>query len=389
MTKRSLTVAMRLGLGFTTLVLLLCVVATLAIFRMAALNGALSEVATDRWPKVELGQQVTDAVNLIGLELRNMMLATSKDDVRASKDRVFEARKTIVADIEKLDKMITLPHGRELLQKIREVREKYVAGQDKLIKLIEDGNDKDARAYLQTELRPVLSAYRSAVHELIKYQAELLDQSATHGAESYQTARNVMLALTAIALLLAVGIGYWITRSLTRELGGEPHTAGDVARAIGRGDLTVTVPVRAGDDSSVMASMHSTVAQLTKTIAHVKQSVDEIAVASREIAAGNQDLSQRTEEQASSLEETASSMEEMTSTVKQTADNAGQANQLAMAARQQAEKGGWFKTHPEPAARIGKLKVELARPYYKGSDKNPSLVERLTKNLVLSLKSNT
>ena len=33
-------------------------------------------------------------------------------------------------------------------------------------------------------------------------------------------------------------------------------------------------------------------------------------------------------------------MEEMTSTVKQTADNAGQANQLAMAAREQAEKGG-------------------------------------------------
>ena len=33
-------------------------------------------------------------------------------------------------------------------------------------------------------------------------------------------------------------------------------------------------------------------------------------------------------------------MEEMTSTVRQTADNAGQANQLAMAARQQAEKGG-------------------------------------------------
>jgi methyl-accepting chemotaxis protein len=59
-----------------------------------------------------------------------------------------------------------------------------------------------------------------------------------------------------------------------------------------------------------------------------------------EISKGNTNLSQRTEEQASSLEETASSMEEMTSTVKQTADNAGQANQLAMAARQQAEKGG-------------------------------------------------
>jgi methyl-accepting chemotaxis protein len=45
-------------------------------------------------------------------------------------------------------------------------------------------------------------------------------------------------------------------------------------------------------------------------------------------------------DRSSSLEETASSMEEMTSTVKQNADNAGQANQLATAARDQAEKGG-------------------------------------------------
>ena len=60
----------------------------------------------------------------------------------------------------------------------------------------------------------------------------------------------------------------------------------------------------------------------------------------KEIAAGSGHLSQRTEEQSSSLEETASSMEEMTSTVKQNADNASQANQLAVAARDQAEKGG-------------------------------------------------
>ena len=59
-----------------------------------------------------------------------------------------------------------------------------------------------------------------------------------------------------------------------------------------------------------------------------------------EISAGNANLSQRTEEQSSSLEETASSMEEMTTTVKQNADNAAQANQLALAARDQAEKGG-------------------------------------------------
>ena len=66
----------------------------------------------------------------------------------------------------------------------------------------------------------------------------------------------------------------------------------------------------------------------------------EVSRGAEEISAGTVNLSQRTEEQSSSLEETATSMEQMTTTVKQNAANAGQANQLAMAARGQAESGG-------------------------------------------------
>jgi len=79
---------------------------------------------------------------------------------------------------------------------------------------------------------------------------------------------------------------------------------------------------------------------LTETVSKVKLAAEEIHRGAQEISAGNSNLSLRTEEQAASLEETASSMEEMTTTVKQNADNAGQANQLAMAAREQAEQGG-------------------------------------------------
>jgi methyl-accepting chemotaxis protein len=62
--------------------------------------------------------------------------------------------------------------------------------------------------------------------------------------------------------------------------------------------------------------------------------------ASAEISTGSQDLAQRTESQAASIEETAASMHEITTTVKQNADNAQAANQLAVAARDTAEKGG-------------------------------------------------
>jgi methyl-accepting chemotaxis protein len=79
---------------------------------------------------------------------------------------------------------------------------------------------------------------------------------------------------------------------------------------------------------------------ITETVSRVKLAAQEVHRGAQEISAGNANLSMRTSEQAASLEETASSMEEMTTTVKQNADNAGQANQLAMAAREQAEQGG-------------------------------------------------
>ncbi len=86
--------------------------------------------------------------------------------------------------------------------------------------------------------------------------------------------------------------------------------------------------------------INSLMDNLTGLVSRVTRAAEEVSRGADEISQGNTNLSQRTEEQASSLEETASSMEQMTSTVKQNADNASQANQLAVAARDEATKGG-------------------------------------------------
>ena len=75
-------------------------------------------------------------------------------------------------------------------------------------------------------------------------------------------------------------------------------------------------------------------------VSQVRTGTDAIFSASSEIAQGNLHLSNRTEMQAATLENTASSMRELTSTVRQNADNAREANQLAMTATDVAVKGG-------------------------------------------------
>jgi methyl-accepting chemotaxis protein len=115
-----------------------------------------------------------------------------------------------------------------------------------------------------------------------------------------------------------------------------------LVRAANEGDLDRRIQTEG--KSGLLVKMAGGINQLTADMAgmvsQVKAAAGEVHRGAEEITTGNITLSQRMEEQASSLEETASSMEEMTSTVKQNADNAGQANQLAMAARDQAEKGG-------------------------------------------------
>ena len=114
-----------------------------------------------------------------------------------------------------------------------------------------------------------------------------------------------------------------------------------VMKSLAEGDVTQSMSGEFdGEFAELRDSVNSTMNNLLDVVSKIRESSNSISSAAGEIAQGNQDLSQRTEEQASSLQETASSMEELTSTVKQNADNAVQADQLAVGAKEQAEKGG-------------------------------------------------
>ncbi len=115
-----------------------------------------------------------------------------------------------------------------------------------------------------------------------------------------------------------------------------------VVSAAAAGDLRrrISLDGKSGDVAELSRGVNELIDVIMKLVEHIKGTAGEVLLAAEEISTGNGNLSQRTASQASSLEETASSMEEMASTVKQTADNAAQANQLAVDACAQAEKGG-------------------------------------------------
>jgi methyl-accepting chemotaxis protein len=143
-----------------------------------------------------------------------------------------------------------------------------------------------------------------------------------------------------VAVAAAVASAAVFSRWLSRQLGGEPFYAVEVAAQMAAGNLAVEVKTRVGDTRSILAAMAQMRERLAAVVGQVRHNAESVASASAQIAMGNQDLSGRTEEQASALEETAASMEELSTTVRQNADNAGQANQLASSASAVAVQGG-------------------------------------------------
>ncbi len=180
---------------------------------------------------------------------------------------------------------------------------------------------------------------RAAVDSTVKAANQVAAAAAgSREAVGRYTVLSLLVMLAAAAASL-ISFGLYVRRSVFRMAGGEPADVARVANAVAEGDLSVKVPVLAGDTTSAMAAMGRMHDSLTELVLSVRTSSVNIAAGSEQIAAGNGDLAQRTEKGAAELQQTASAMEEFSGAVQQTADAANEATRLASEASTVAGKG--------------------------------------------------
>ena len=336
----SWTVRMRLAVGFGLVCGLLVIIVGVGLFSLDRMGRMVDRIVNVEVVKVESANTVAAQASIISIAIRDMLLVSEPADRQKLGENIAQARTVSVKNMELLDRLIVLPKGKELLAKVKDLRSKYVAGQETVLSLIATDKIDEAKAALNKDLRPLLAAYMAGLTELSAFQTEVMQNTAKTAEEADEQAHTMMLGLGLLAILGAIALGYAITRSLLKELGGEPSAAADLALAVSQGDFTRTVVLQAGDTTSLMANLGTMQGNLAQIVSTVRVGSEGVATASAEIAQGNNDLSSRTEQQASALEQTAASMEELGSTVKQNADSARQANQLAQSASTVAIQGG-------------------------------------------------
>ena len=330
-------IALRLGMGFGLLTLLLMGVAYIGISRMANLNNAMELLVHDRYTKVVIANQISTEVNNIARYMRNAILHEDVNRAKEEEEKIYAARKKIGENVAKIEQLIKLPKGIAMLKDIKERRGQFIAGQDRVLQLVNEGKRTEAAHYLLGELQPVLRAYTASVQGLADFQGELMEQNSAEAGQQYQDARSNMQALAAIAIVLSIGIAIWITRSITVPL----SDAVSVANRLSDGDLTMDVVVPSKDETGqLLQSMRDMVIKLSSVVEEVNSNAQSLASASEEVSATAQALAQSASEQASGVEECSASIEQMAASIEQNSHNASITDGMAMQSAGDSIKGG-------------------------------------------------
>ncbi len=289
----SLKVGTRLAIAFTIVVALLSAVIAVGVNRMAAINEGLRTVTEEN--NVEMGHATAlrNSVFESSIAVRNLMLFTDAEKSAKELEVIKEAAVRFDSHASDLAKMFdtiasTTATEKELLSKIKSV---WAEVQPIYLHTAELGAaQKHQEAYKYYIVDSGGSAknahFRETLQKLIDFEQKLSDEEVAKAAKTYQDARNSMLALGAVAVLLAVISAFLVTRSILGQLGGEPAYAAQLLQTVSDGNLDVDVKVKSGDERSMLFAVNGMISRLKRVISGQQRVVE---------AANRGDFSERVE----------------------------------------------------------------------------------------------
>jgi methyl-accepting chemotaxis protein len=291
----------------------------------------------DLYPKTVTANSIIDIVNEDARSIRNILLADSKEEQAKQKARIDNNRKKVAENYEMLQKTILSDKGKELLKATLDTRAEYVKERDKTLDMAMSGQKAEAIAMLFGDLRKVQTPYFDNINKIIAYQSELMEHSGAEAELLANSTRTLIVSLLIVAVVIAMGGAWLVTRSITKPI----SQAVELAKRMADGDMTANVEVDSKDETGqLLLAMQTMVGRLSQIIAEVRGAADNLTSASGQISATSQSLSQASSEQAASVEETSASMEQMNASVTQNTENAKITDNMAQKASKEAGEGG-------------------------------------------------
>ena len=284
-------VATKLYAGFIAVVLVFAVLTAYLIFNIMTLGRLQDEGSARAKDALHIVENETNLQEMYGM----IADAIINRDLQKFRAELTADRKKILQDIDEIRKIADTAEERQWAEKIAEGYGGYIALiENELLPLLEKNAPLEEVAKLDGKIDAVRDGIEKYLGDYRKSISSESDAADKRFDDVRAGAVRVSVVLAGLGILLALGLAFFITRSITGPL--------------------------------------------NRVIAGLTDGADQVSAAAGQVSSSNQALAEGTSEQASSLEETSSSLEEMSSMTKQNAEHADQARRMMTEAHQIVEK---------------------------------------------------
>jgi methyl-accepting chemotaxis protein len=338
MTLQNLKVSTRMKLGFGLLLLLMVFTTGVTFWSLHFVEQSTRQVVDESLPFTLLADQMV---------LNTVQVQQYLTDVGATRDRAAfaEAEENYRQFLEGVSRFRRMYETEQDSASLQDLNELTVAFEE-----IYQNGRKMAEAYIAEGVEggnvhmEELDASSLLLAEMVgRFRQQQVDEINTNAKAILASSKNlksVQFIVSAITLILGLGVAILITRSLLRQLGGEPAVIAEMADRLAIGDLTIRFNQETKRDIGVYVAMKNMVFKLQEVVAGVKLAADNVASGSQAMSSASEEMSQGATEQAAAAEEASSSIEQMTANIRQNADNALQTEKIAVKAADDARQAG-------------------------------------------------
>ncbi|SEI60060.1 methyl-accepting chemotaxis protein [Allopseudospirillum japonicum] len=337
-----MTLAQRLYLGFGLIVAFMIAVTSVGVVKVSFIDNTLTQVNDENTVKQRFAINFRGSVHDRAIAIRDAVLVTST-----------QKRQVFLQDIQQLDdfyqeaaqgmaRVFAQPKGastqeKNLLQQIQKIEQQTLKLTEQTLALLAQEQHQQAQSLLMEQVSPAYTAWLNAINTFIDHQEAQIQQQVTQVHEETSGFQNLMLIVTALAILVSVLVSYQLVSSLTRTIGGEPEEAADLIRRVAAGDLSTQVQTPYPD--SIMGAVATTTQYLAQMIREVTTSAHTLA----ESAANMKATAERNQAlvigQREQTEMGATAMNQMSATVQEVAGHTVEAANVARAADEETLKG--------------------------------------------------
>ncbi|MGH2419749.1 methyl-accepting chemotaxis protein [Pseudomonas sp. C 49-2] len=342
--KKPVSLAMRIGLGFASILSLLVLITAVGIQRVGFIDSTLKDVAEKAAVVQRYAINFRGSVHNRAIAIRDAVLVKDESSLSRHLAEIDQLKRDYQDSAVMMDRLFAntvasaaSAEESRLLADIKAIETQALASTERVISLRRSNDIAGAQDLLLAQSSAHYTEWLKRVNALIDFEEAQIKQRLDTVQVAAGNFAVLMLLASAVAIILSVLVSLLIIRKVKATLGAEPEDVAEAIRRLANGDLNQPIETRYPD--SVMGILKNALARLGDTITEVRSAAQALRHSSVTLLSVVSDNRQQITLQTSEAQHVAAAITQMAASVSEVSGYASAASKATILADAEVESG--------------------------------------------------